>query len=183
MRGTHYEAVLESSKSLVLAAWQGGIRVRNEQGMIDLGMGADYNFARTGSEQPPQGLLEPPPALQSEAPIGQAQPAEQQAAAEDGTTEQAEGDTAGTDTAAPTDSAVKSGDAEGPGAAPPPECAPPPPMDSALGAPLANGLDTGCGTCAPPQQIVVKEPTDLPARQICRLTGSALQHQRMEHAA
>ncbi|HEY9199354.1 MAG TPA: FecR family protein [Gammaproteobacteria bacterium] len=172
VRGTHYEAVLESPKSLVLAAWQGGIRVRNDRGVIDLGMGAAYNFARTGSEQPPQGLLEPPPALQSEAPIGQAQPAEQQAAAEDGTTEQAEGETAGTDTAAPTDSAVKSGDAEGPGAAPPPENAPPPPMDSALGAPLANGLDTGCGTCAPPQQIVVNEPADVPSSQDLRFSTS-----------
>lgn len=172
VRGTHYEAVLESPKSLVLAAWQGGIRVRNDRGVIDLGMGAAYNFARAGSEQPPQGLLEPPPTLQNEAPVGQAQPAEQQqAAAEDGTTEQSDGETAGTDTAAATDSTAASSDADGTGDAPPSETAPAP-RDSTWSAPLANGMDTGCSTCAPPQQVVVNEPADVPSAQDLRFSTS-----------
>ncbi|MBI5461682.1 MAG: FecR domain-containing protein [Gammaproteobacteria bacterium] len=187
VRGTHYEAVLESPKSLVLAAWQGGIRVRNEQGIIDLGMGADYNFARAEAAQSPRGLLEPPPILQNEAPVGHAQPASQPASrtatqdedaapenmrtdsdtqtaesdagAETSTTEhtlaEGEGDFATTDAPVGTQPVAEptSGDS----------------FASPIGSPVA---DTTCSTCAPPQQVVVDQPADLPVVSDLRFTAT-----------
>lgn|GEM_PF-4719742 len=79
IRGTNYEAVQESSNALVTAVWQGGIRVSNDQGSLDLGMGADYNFARVIVGETPKGLLEAPAVLQ--APL--AQPQEKAAVEED----------------------------------------------------------------------------------------------------
>ena len=174
VRGTHYEAVLESPESLVLAAWHGGIRVRNERGAIDLGMGAAFNYGRAGRDQVPQGLLQPPPALQEPTPVGHAQPATAEQADGDSDASTAEGDasepsaatgdtnnaaasaetdttTTGTDTIDNTASA---------------------PMDTTLSAPLSSVTDTGCTTCAPPQQIVINDPTDVPAAQDVRFTAS-----------
>lgn len=65
IRGTNYEAVQESSNALVTAVWQGGIRVSNKEGSLDLGMGADYNFARIIVGETPKGLLEAPAILQT----------------------------------------------------------------------------------------------------------------------
>lgn len=181
VRGTHYEAVLESPKSLVLAAWQGGIRVRNERGAIDLGVGADYNFGRAGTEQPPQGLLEPPPALQSEAPVGQARSAEPSAAAEEGDGTGQSGDEAAESGAdAPTDAVDVSGDSESgndiamteSAVATSTETTATATTGDTLGTSTSTIMDTGCGTCTPPQQIVVNQPADLPASQDLRFTAS-----------
>lgn len=174
VRGTHYEAVLESPKSLVLAAWQGGIRVRNERGAIDLGMGAAYNFGRAGSEQPPQGLLEPPPALQSETPVGQSQSPEQgEAAAESGDAAQSEDTTAQRADSGSADSADASTDGGSAGdIGTTTETAATTTTDSALSSPIAPLLDTGCATCTPPQQIVVNQPSDLPVSQDLRFSDS-----------
>lgn len=179
VRGTHYEAVLESPESLVLAAWQGGIRVRNERGAIDLGVGAAFNYGRAGREQPPQGLLEPPATLQESAPVGQAQPgqskqaeaaSDEPAAAEDATGASPEADAApsegGDVAAAGTEAAMVGSDtADGTTESAVPTASP-------LGAPLSAFIDTGCATCAPPQQLVVNKPADLPAVQDLRFTTS-----------
>lgn len=63
VRGTHYEVAL--TDQLVVAVWEGGVEVRNDQGKIDLGVGGNYNFAAIKSaNQPPRGLLKPPPGLE-----------------------------------------------------------------------------------------------------------------------
>lgn len=181
VRGTHYEAVLESPKSLVLAAWQGGIRVRNEHGAIDLGMGAAYNFGRAGSDQPPQGILEPPPTLQSETPVGKAQPTEQaESVAEGKSAGQSDGESTDAAVATATDSADASGDSGSAGnvaatesfTATTSEVIAPTMTDSALSAPISTTLDTGCSTCTPPQQVVVDQPADLPASPDLRFTAA-----------
>lgn len=184
VRGTHYEAVLESAKSLVLAAWQGGIRVRNEQGTIDLGMGADYNFARAEAEQSPRGLLEPPAVLRSEAPVGQARSVER-VIAQDETVAQEQENTqtatesqssaeTGTDAATPEHAVVESeGDFHatdvGVGKEPMAEGTVGDTFTGPIGGPIA---DTACGTCAPPQQIVVDKPADLPASSDLRFSAT-----------
>lgn len=62
IRGTHYEALLNQS-SLLLGVYQGGIRVRNETGQIDLGADSQFFFARVAPGGRPQGLLNPPEEL------------------------------------------------------------------------------------------------------------------------
>ena len=177
VRGTHYEAVLESAESLVLAAWQGGIRVRNERGALDLGVGAAFNYGRAGREQPPQGLLQPPPALQASAPVGHAPPAASEQTEADSDATNAETNTgessveAGETANAPaSDSAATD---TGPTSSEPvvADSTAPAPMDTTLSAPVSTITDTGCATCAPPQQIVINDPTDVPAAQDVRFTA------------
>lgn len=156
VRGTHYEAVLESPTSLVLAAWQGGIRVRNDNGTLDLGVGADYNFARADAQQAPHGLLEPPPSLQSETPVGQTQTAEQK----ETTAEQSESESVETADTAPAEDAAAVTTDDSAGDALTTETAGTT-ADSPLNAPTSTVPDTGCSTCAPPQQIVIDQPADL----------------------
>lgn len=172
VRGTHYEAVLESPESLVLAAWQGGIRVRNEAGTVDLGAGADYAFGRAEAARPPRGLLVPPPALEIGTPVGQAQPEEPtETAAGDDTDGQASGKV---DEASVTASGDGTAEASAEASA-----------DSAdtltAGGTAADGtsdslvstvLTTDCATCTPPQQIVVDQPADLPPSADLRFTSA-----------
>lgn len=164
VRGTHYEAVLESPGSLVLAAWQGGIRVQNEAGTMDLGAGADYAFARAEAARPPRGLLVPPPALAIGTPVGRTQP--------EGATATAAGDDA--DGQAPGDAGEASVTASGEGTT---EASAEQTVTTGADTLTADGaaadsvpssltyttLTADCGTCTPPQQIVVDQPADLPA--------------------
>lgn len=64
IRGTHYEVVQESAQAIVVAVWDGGIRVDNESGGLDLGQDMDFSYSRVETGQAPVGLLEPPPAFQ-----------------------------------------------------------------------------------------------------------------------
>lgn len=156
VRGTHYEAVLESPGSLVLAAWQGAIQVRNEQGAIELGAGAAHNFGRAEARRRPRGLLQPPAALQSETPVGQAETTEPQTAqAEDSSqTEMDPGLAEATDTGESSDTSFTETTITGT-------------SDS-----FGTQEDTACSTCTPPQQIVVNESSDLPASTDLRFTAA-----------
>lgn len=63
IRGTHYEAALGRS-GLVVGVYDGGIRVTNQSGSVELGRDASFSFARVANRTSPiQGLLEPPPEL------------------------------------------------------------------------------------------------------------------------
>lgn len=62
IRGTHYEALVQGG-SLLLGVYQGGIRVRNDTGDINLGVDSQFNFARVSPGVRPQGLLTPPDSL------------------------------------------------------------------------------------------------------------------------
>jgi hypothetical protein len=177
VRGTHYAAVLESPKSLVLAAWQGAIQVRNEHGAIELGMGAAHNFARAEAQQPPQGLLQPPAALQVDAPVGRAEPADRQAAqagdAEQSGTDQTE--TAPADAPADADAAASATATGGTTEiASSSETTATESAASAAGSagPIDTQRDTVCSTCTPPQQIVIDETGDLPASPDLRFTAA-----------
>lgn len=161
VRGTHYEAVLESPDSLVLAAWQGSIQVRNQRGELDLGVGEDFNFGRVEAQRPPQGMLEPPKALQVVAPVGRRRAPQQ-------------GSTQGTDTAQeePQDS-TKAALAESLDADITLQDAGPTPVtSSASSSPIATLIDTTCSTCAPPQQIAINNPTNLPPASDLRFTAA-----------
>ena len=60
IRGTHYEAVFDQG-NLFIAAWDGGVKVSNEGGDINLGLGAAYNFVQiTHVEDAPAGLSNAP---------------------------------------------------------------------------------------------------------------------------
>ncbi len=60
IRGTHYEAVINNNQ-LFVALWDGGVTLSNNAGQIDLGLGADYNFAMVQSSNvEPQGQIDPP---------------------------------------------------------------------------------------------------------------------------
>ena len=60
IRGTHYEAVFDQG-NLFIAAWDGGVKISNDGGDINLGLGAAYNFAQiTHAESAPAGLSNPP---------------------------------------------------------------------------------------------------------------------------
>lgn len=62
VRGTHYEAVV--GEGLAVAVWQGGVTVRNQGGVLNLGRDANYSFATIASaDRPPRGQLQPPPGL------------------------------------------------------------------------------------------------------------------------
>ena len=148
VRGTHYEAVLESPGSLVLAAWQGAIQVRNAFGSIELGTGAAHNFGRAEAQQRPRGLLQAPGALQTGAAVGLSEtpeapeaPATQTDGAPPADAEETPAGTepaAGTaDPAGPTGASASAGSGNGP---------------------IGNQVDAPCSTCTPPQQALVEEP-------------------------
>lgn len=60
IRGTHYEAAFDQGQ-LFIAAWDGGVKISNDGGNINLGLGAAYNFAQiTHAESAPAGLSNPP---------------------------------------------------------------------------------------------------------------------------
>ncbi|EAT12819.1 FecR domain-containing protein [Bermanella marisrubri] len=63
IRGTAYEVQQEANDSFVVGVYEGGIRVENESGSIDLGLGADYNYSRVTPNTAPKGLLAPPTAF------------------------------------------------------------------------------------------------------------------------
>jgi hypothetical protein len=147
VRGTHYEAVLESPERLVLAAWQGTIQVHNELGGIELGAGAAHNFGRVEAQQRPHGLLHAPEALHAGSPVGQTEDAAQTDATQaDATTN--------TDSDAPSETFGSEGSV-------------------ASSSDVIDTLDSSaCGTCTPPQQILVNEPADLPASGDLRFTAA-----------
>lgn len=60
IRGTHYEAVIQNEQMYV-ALWHGGVTISNDAGQVDLGLGADYNFAHVQSNNSqPTGMLDAP---------------------------------------------------------------------------------------------------------------------------
>lgn len=63
VRGTNYGAMLDKGE-LYTGVWKGGIYVKNEKGLIQLGEGEDYNFAVVSSKNvSPEGLLNAPSQL------------------------------------------------------------------------------------------------------------------------
>jgi hypothetical protein len=63
IRGTNYEIAEEGNGEFVIAVWEGGITVENEQGSMDIGTNSEFDFARISSDEEPQGLEEQPDAL------------------------------------------------------------------------------------------------------------------------
>lgn len=69
IRGTHYEVVIDNGQ-LFVALWDGGVTLSNNAGAIDLGLGANHNFAMVqGTDVEPQGQIDPPAAI-----VDQSQP-------------------------------------------------------------------------------------------------------------
>lgn len=67
IRGTHYEAVIQDNQMYV-ALWHGGVTISNDAGQVDLGLGADYNFAHVQSNtSQPTGLLDAPDVIGNDA--------------------------------------------------------------------------------------------------------------------
>ncbi|ABC29149.1 conserved hypothetical protein [Hahella chejuensis KCTC 2396] len=69
IRGTHYEALEGSGQRLLLAVWQGGLRIENTAGALDLGEDVAFRFSAVTPGQAPQGLLQAPPEMQQSIPI------------------------------------------------------------------------------------------------------------------
>jgi hypothetical protein len=70
VRGTSYGAVLQSGQ-LYAGVWRGGIYLKNDKGLVQIGAGEDYNFAMvSASNVAPVGLLNPPRALIGQCGIG-----------------------------------------------------------------------------------------------------------------
>ena len=63
IRGTNYEIAQEQDGEFVIAVWEGGITVTNEQGSMDVGTGSDFDFVRVKTDEEPEGLDEQPDAL------------------------------------------------------------------------------------------------------------------------
>lgn len=63
IRGTNYEIAQESSGEFVIAVWDGGITVTNEQGSMNVGSNSEFNFVRVKPDDEPEGLDEQPGAL------------------------------------------------------------------------------------------------------------------------
>jgi division protein CdvB (Snf7/Vps24/ESCRT-III family) len=63
IRGTNYEIAEEGNGEFVIAVWEGGITVENEQGSMDIGTNSEFDFARISPDEEPQGLEEQPDAL------------------------------------------------------------------------------------------------------------------------
>lgn len=63
IRGTNYEVAQEKDGDFVIAVWDGGITVTNEQGSIDVGSNSEFNFVRVNPKEEPKGLEEQPEAL------------------------------------------------------------------------------------------------------------------------
>jgi len=60
IRGTNYEVAQEPTGDFVMAVWEGGISVSNEQGSLNIGRDSDYNFVRVNATSEPKGLEEAP---------------------------------------------------------------------------------------------------------------------------
>ncbi|AZZ91617.1 hypothetical protein EUZ85_13120 [Hahella sp. KA22] len=73
IRGTHYEALESSGQKLLLAVWQGGVRVENTAGALDLGEDVAFRFSAITPGQAPEGLLQAPPEMQQGLPIPKAE--------------------------------------------------------------------------------------------------------------
>ncbi|WP_431688757.1 FecR family protein [Hahella sp. NBU794] len=73
IRGTHYEALESSGQKLLLAVWQGGVRVENAAGALDLGEDVAFRFSAITPGQAPEGLLQAPPEMQQGLPIPKAE--------------------------------------------------------------------------------------------------------------
>lgn len=63
IRGTNYEVQQESDNSFVMAVYSGGIKVENDSGSLDLGLGAAFNYSRVTPGAAPKGLLNQPSSL------------------------------------------------------------------------------------------------------------------------
>lgn len=63
VRGTHFEAVQEEPDTWVVGVHEGGLRVYNEYGSINLGRDADFLYARTREGEAPRGLVAAPESL------------------------------------------------------------------------------------------------------------------------
>lgn len=68
IRGTNYEVAQESAGNYVMAVWEGGITVSNDQGSINIGQGGDYNFVRVTPSSEPKGLEKAPESLKTATP-------------------------------------------------------------------------------------------------------------------
>jgi len=65
IRGTNYEAVLSGS-TLLVGVYQGGVRLQNDFGSINLGLDSPFSFAQVNSPKTSfQGLMEAPKELSS----------------------------------------------------------------------------------------------------------------------
>lgn len=60
IRGTNYEVAQEPSGDFVMAVWDGGITVSNEQGSLDIGLDSDFIYLRVNPNTEPEGLEEAP---------------------------------------------------------------------------------------------------------------------------
>lgn len=63
IRGTHFEAVQETANSWVFGVWDGGIRVYNSHGSINLGRDSEFLYAFAREGEAPQGLVVAPAGL------------------------------------------------------------------------------------------------------------------------
>ncbi|MDD9958450.1 MAG: FecR domain-containing protein [Gammaproteobacteria bacterium] len=64
IRGTDYEVVITPVGEVVTGVYDGGTTIENNAGSLDLGVGADFDFARVeDADTPPEGLLEQPAEL------------------------------------------------------------------------------------------------------------------------
>ncbi|MEX2131895.1 MAG: FecR domain-containing protein, partial [Pseudohongiellaceae bacterium] len=64
IRGTDYEVILTPSGQMFTGVYEGGTRIVNNFGTLDIGVGADFDFAEVPSpESPPIGLLVQPEEL------------------------------------------------------------------------------------------------------------------------
>ncbi len=68
IRGTNYEIAQEKSGEFVIAVWDGGITVTNEQGSMNIGSNSDFDYVRVKPNEEPEGLEEQPDALTDTAP-------------------------------------------------------------------------------------------------------------------
>lgn len=68
IRGTNYEVAQETGGNFVMAVWEGGITVSNDQGSMKLGQGGDYSFVRVSSSSEPKGLDKAPDSLKTTTP-------------------------------------------------------------------------------------------------------------------
>lgn len=60
IRGTNYEVAQEPDGNFVMAVWDGGITVSNDQGSLDVGFDSDFIYVRVSENTEPEGLEEPP---------------------------------------------------------------------------------------------------------------------------
>ncbi|MCC5888346.1 MAG: FecR domain-containing protein [Gammaproteobacteria bacterium] len=60
IRGTHFEAAQESANAWIIGVWDGGIRVYNEHGAVNLGRDAEFLYARARAGRAPEGLVVAP---------------------------------------------------------------------------------------------------------------------------